>query len=279
MNEQKRKKISIIGSFLFHIFIFLFISITGLLKFTTLPQYDEIVEITSIGGGSNGSTSSNITHSTYTPPTESIPVEQAPITPDSILQHSDTATTNVTYEQIQELQEKIEKHELKIEDAVIAPPTNNNIEPSSYNNNHATTNTNGEMNSNEGIGKGSGSSDKDKNGTGTGTGNNSGTGNNYGNDDNIYNNPVVPPRVTKSAKPKYPANERNNKIEGVTVIRFLLDKDGSIESATIFSSSGNSALDEAALNAAYKWSFTPAKNSNGQNVRCYVTQPFTFKLK
>lgn len=132
------------------------------------------------------------------------------------------------------------------------------------------------MNSNEGIGKGSGSSDKDKNGTGTGTDNNSGTGNNYGNDDNIYNNPVVPPRVTKSAKPKYPANERNNKIEGVTVIRFLLDKDGSIESATIFSSSGNSALDEAALNAAYKWSFTPAKNSNGQNVRCYVTQPFTF---
>ena len=50
MDEQKRKKISIIGSFLFHIFIFLFISITGLLKFTTLPQYDEIVEITSVSG-------------------------------------------------------------------------------------------------------------------------------------------------------------------------------------------------------------------------------------
>ena len=42
MDEQKRKKISIIGSFLFHIFIFLFISITGLLKFTTLPQYDDV---------------------------------------------------------------------------------------------------------------------------------------------------------------------------------------------------------------------------------------------
>ena len=54
MDEQKRKKISIIGSFLFHIFIFLFISITGLLKFTTLPQYDEIVEITSVSGSGGG---------------------------------------------------------------------------------------------------------------------------------------------------------------------------------------------------------------------------------
>ena len=33
-----------------------------------------------------------------------------------------------------------------------------------------------------------------------------------------------------------------------------------IESAEIISSSGSSALDEAALNTAYKWQFLPAKN-------------------
>lgn len=93
--------------FISHIYIS-FISITGLLKFTTLPQYDEIVEITSVSGSGGGSASANITDSTYTPPLEPAPVEQAPITPDSILQHSDIATTNVTYEQIQELQEKVE---------------------------------------------------------------------------------------------------------------------------------------------------------------------------
>ena len=141
MDEQKRKKISIIGSFLFHIFIFLFISITGLLKFTTLPQYDEIVEITSVSGSGGGSASANITDSTYTPPLEPAPVEQAPITPDSILQHSDIATTNVTYEQIQELQEKVEKHEITTEEAVIAPPINNNVEHSNHHNgNNATIN-------------------------------------------------------------------------------------------------------------------------------------------
>ena len=248
MDEQKRKKISIIGSFLFHIFIFLFISITGLLKFTTLPQYDEIVEITSVSGSGGGSASANITDSTYTPPLEPAPVEQAPITPDSILQHSDIATTNVTYEQIQELQEKVEKHEISTEEAVIAPPINNNVEHSNH----------------SGSGSGSGVGDSDGNDD---------------NDDNVYSNPAIPPRIVKSPTPKYPIKERNNKIEGVSIVRFLIGKDGSIESAEIISSSGSSALDEAALNTAYKWQFLPAKNTNGQDVKCYATQPFTFQLK
>ena len=272
MDEQKRKKISIIGSFLFHIFIFLFISITGLLKFTTLPQYDEIVEITSVSGSGGGSASTNITDSTYTPPLEPAPVEQAPITPDSILQHSDIATTNVTYEQIQELQEKVEKHEITTEEAVIAPPINNN----------ATINTNDDTGSGNGTGTDSGSSEGTGDGESSGSGSGSGVGDSDGNDDNddnVYSNPAIPPRIIKSPTPKYPIKERNNKIEGVSIVRFLIGKDGSIESAEIISSSGSSALDEAALNTAYKWQFLPAKNTNGQDVRCYATQQFTFQLK
>ena len=247
MDEQKRKKISIIGSFLFHIFIFLFISITGLLKFTTLPQYDEIVEITSVSGSGGGSASANITDSTYTPPLEPAPVEQAPITPDSILQHSDIATTNVTYEQIQELQEKVEKHEITTEEAVIAPPINNNVEHSNHHNgNNATINTNDDTGSGNGAGTDSGSSEGTGDGESSGSGSGSGVGDSDDNDDNV---------------------------------RFLIGKDGSIESAEIISSSGSSALDEAALNTAYKWQFLPAKNTNGQDVRCYATQQFTFQLK
>lgn len=283
MDEQKRKKISIIGSFLFHIFIFLFISITGLLKFTTLPQYDEIVEITSVSGSGGGSASANITDSTYTPPLEPAPVEQAPITPDSILQHSDIATTNVTYEQIQELQEKVEKHEISTEEAVIAPPINNNVEHSNHHNgNNATINTNDDTGSSNGTGTDSGSSEGTGDGESSGSGSGSGVGDSDGNDDNddnVYSNPAIPPRIIKSPTPKYPIKERNNKIEGVSIVRFLIGKDGSIESAEIISSSGSSALDEAALNTAYKWQFLPAKNTNGQDVRCYATQPFTFQLK
>ena len=208
MDEQKRKKISIIGSFLFHIFIFLFISITGLLKFTTLPQYDEIVEITSVSGSGGGSASANITDSTYTPPLEPAPVEQAPITPDSILQHSDIATTNVTYEQIQELQEKVEKHEITTEEAVIAPPINNNVEHSNHHNgNNATINTNDDTGSGNGAGTDSGSSEGTGDGESSGSGSGSGVGDSDGNDDNddnVYSNPAIPPRIIKSPTPKYP---------------------------------------------------------------------------
>ena len=166
MDEQKRKK-NQYNWFIFisHYLYFFFISITGLLKFTTLPQYDEIVEITSVSGSGGGSASANITDSTYTPPLEPAPVEQAPITPDSILQHSDIATTNVTYEQIQELQEKVEKHEITTEEAVIAPPINNNVEHSNHHNgNNATINTNDDTGSGNGAGTDSGSSE----GTGDG---------------------------------------------------------------------------------------------------------------
>ena len=223
MDEQKRKKISIIGSFLFHIFIFLFISITGLLKFTTLPQYDEIVEITSVSGSGGGSESANITDSTYTPPLEPAPVEQAPITPDSILQHSDIATTNVTYEQIQELQEKVEKHEITTEEAVIAPPINNNVEHSNHHNgNNATINTNDDTGSGNGAGTDSGSSEGTGDGESSGSGSGSGVGDSDDNDDNVYSNPAIPPRIIKSPTPKYPIKERNNKIEGVSIVRFLI---------------------------------------------------------
>lgn len=262
--------------FISHIYIS-FYFYHWIIKIHSLPQYDEIVEITSVSGSGGGSASANITDSTYTPPLEPAPVEQAPITPDSILQHSDIATTNVTYEQIQELQEKVEKHEITTEEAVIAPPINNNVEHSNHHNgNNATINTNDDTGSGNGTGTDSGSSKGTGDGESSGSGSGSGVGDS---DDNVYSNPAIPPRIVKSPTPKYPIKERNNKIEGVSIVRFLIGKDGSIESAEIISSSGSSALDEAALNTAYKWQFLPAKNTNGQDVRCYATQPFTFQLK
>ena len=279
LDERKRKKISLIGSFAFHIFVFLFVALTGLLKFTTLPLHDEIVEITAISGGGGGGSASSAVHETYTPPTETAPVENAPITPDSILEHSDTAKTNVTYEQIQELQEKVEKHEIDVKEAVIEAPN-----PNPTNNNSVTdTNTTGNgvgtgTNDGDNKGQGEGSGDGEGTGTGEGNGNGNGLGDGSGDDNNIYNSPAVAPRIVKSPSPKYPANERNNKIEGTAVVRFLIGKDGYPESVEIASSSGNAALDQAALNAANKWKFIPAKNGNGQSVRCYATQQFTFQI-
>ena len=36
-------------------------------------------------------------------------------------------------------------------------------------------------------------------------------------------------------------------------------------------SSGNEALDGAAVEAVYNWNFSPAKDTYGSPVRCYIT--------
>lgn len=264
MDEQQRKKISILGSIGVHIIVFLFISLTGLLKFTTLPLSDDIVEITSINNGASASGIST-TNANYQENIQSQPVDNAPISPDSILQHSDTASNDITYKQLQQLQ--------NAKQSSIVNTTKNNTSTNS--NNGANTNAS-KLGNNNGIGN-NGISDNN------GVTNDSGTnisGNNIGtaNDDNIYNSPAIAPRIIKSKTPNYPTNERQQKIQGTTTIRFLIGKDGIPESVDIISSSGNTALDQSALKAAKSWRFTPAKKSDGQPVRCYATQEFTFKI-
>ena len=270
MDEQKRKKISILGSIAFHIFLFLFIALTGLLKFTTLPLHDDIVEITSVNTGSagnnGGSSSKTLSDFTENALKNTDPIAETTITSDSLLQHSDTASTNITYEQIQHLQK--------------TDTSSKNINQSNMNNTSSKIGNNESKTISLENGDGNGDNNGSGNSSGFGNGDNNGSGNGFGssNTDTIYNSPAIPPRVIKSPKPKYPTNERNNKIEGISSIRLLIGKNGNVESAEIAGSSGSSALDQAALETAYKWKFIPAKNSNGENIRCYAIQPFAFKI-
>jgi protein TonB len=61
------------------------------------------------------------------------------------------------------------------------------------------------------------------------------------------------------------------------VVKALVDIDGSIMDVQILKSSGNQMLDEAALAAARKWKFTPAKQRD-KFVRVYVSIPVNFRL-
>ncbi|MDH5185559.1 MAG: energy transducer TonB [candidate division WOR-3 bacterium] len=97
----------------------------------------------------------------------------------------------------------------------------------------------------------------------------------------------VPPKSVYIPRPVYPEVARLAGIEGKVVVRTLVDIDSSIVSGKIIKgelidviiekSSGNNVLDQAALEAARKARFTPAKQQD-MLVRVWVSIPYEFKL-
>lgn len=88
----------------------------------------------------------------------------------------------------------------------------------------------------------------------------------------------VKPKPIYNPKPKYPELAKQAGIEGTTVIKMLVDIDGTVREVKILKSSGNQMLDQAALVAAKQSKFTPAKQRD-KFVRVWVSRPFRFLLK
>lgn len=94
--------------------------------------------------------------------------------------------------------------------------------------------------------------------------------------------PVVPyylltdkkPNVRFIPSPKYPEAKST---EGMTVVKVLIDTDGTIMDVDILKSSDYIDLDQAAIEAAWQARFSPAIQ-DGKPVRVWVSIPFTFKL-
>ncbi|MGM9582179.1 MAG: energy transducer TonB [Phascolarctobacterium sp.] len=126
-----------------------------------------------------------------------------------------------------------------------------------------------------GTGPGSGSGSGGGHGSGHGTGIGSGTGPGNG----IWRQPAVPPRITATVAPSYPAAAKKAGVEGVALLQLVIGMDGRVEAATVLRSSGDSSLDAAAVSAAKGWRFTAARSSSGQKVRCYYNLPMRFSLK
>jgi protein TonB len=85
------------------------------------------------------------------------------------------------------------------------------------------------------------------------------------------------PVPIKQVKPQYPDLARRANIEGRVVVTVTIGKDGKVEDAVIFSSAA-SMLNEAALEAARQFEFTPAKQRD-KTVRVKMNLPFNFTLK
>jgi protein TonB len=79
------------------------------------------------------------------------------------------------------------------------------------------------------------------------------------------------------ATPIYPDLAIKAGIEGKVVVRLLVGKDGTVRQAVVEHSTAE-ILNDAALDAARLFRFTPAIMSNGP-VTLWVLFPFTFRLR
>ncbi len=91
--------------------------------------------------------------------------------------------------------------------------------------------------------------------------------------------PVTPPRILSAREPAYPATARKQGIEGTVYVKMLVNNSGKVEEAFVAKSSGHEDLDASAVQAVYKWRFSPAKDKLKQKVACYITIPVNFKLR
>lgn len=130
-----------------------------------------------------------------------------------------------------------------------------------------------------GTGGGTGTGDGTGTGSGTGSGSGSGSGGGYGSGsgEGSGGGETTGIQILSAPAPSYPESARRAGISGTTVVGMTVSTDGSVSSAWVESSSGNSTLDSAAVSAVYSWRFVPAKQ-NGTPVTANSRVPITFNL-
>ena len=84
------------------------------------------------------------------------------------------------------------------------------------------------------------------------------------------------PQVLQSAEPEYPDLARRAEVEGLVVVMVTIDENGRVISAWIGQSDAE-ILNQAAVTAAYKFRFSPAKQRDVP-VKATISIPFRFTL-
>lgn len=137
-----------------------------------------------------------------------------------------------------------------------------------------------------GHGNGSGTGNGSGNGTGTGSGDGSGSGNGsgegngdgsgYGRDEAAAKRPKTPPKFLGGNEPRYPRDLQEQGIGGTVLLRLTVTAEGSVSSVEVAGSSGYSDLDNAAVKAAYSYSFAAARNVYDEPVTCIISKRVVF---
>jgi len=84
--------------------------------------------------------------------------------------------------------------------------------------------------------------------------------------------------IMRALEREYPALLRDAGIGGTVVVNFFIDEKGEVQNAVVETSSGHTALDDAALRVAPVFNFTPALNRD-KVVPVWVEFPVTFTTR
>ncbi|MEO6478365.1 TonB family protein [Luteolibacter sp.] len=88
---------------------------------------------------------------------------------------------------------------------------------------------------------------------------------------------VSPPKLLQAPPPRYPAKTKAAKITGRAAVLIQVRGDGSAGSTSLYRSSGNGELDQAAVVAARLWKFSPTPTLGGGETIAVVVH-VTFSL-
>jgi TonB family protein len=89
-------------------------------------------------------------------------------------------------------------------------------------------------------------------------------------------NVAPPPAAKKSVKAAYPEEARAARIQGEVLLETIIDAEGKVAAVRVTRSVPG--LDEAAVDAAWRWEFTPAL-LNGRPTPVLMTMVMNFALK
>ena len=95
----------------------------------------------------------------------------------------------------------------------------------------------------------------------------------------VRTGPTHAPRLlVKGGTIRYPAAARRRGWTGRVLLRLLVDERGCVTKVEVKLSSGHASLDEAAMEAAWKWRFEAARTS-GEPVAAWLTRAVVFRLE
>lgn len=84
------------------------------------------------------------------------------------------------------------------------------------------------------------------------------------------------PQIIKYIKPDYPEIAKRVGIEGIVVVKVLINTKGDVEDIEVYES--HPPFDQAAVEAAKQFKFKPGKQRD-RYVKVWMSIPFTFRLK
>ncbi len=88
----------------------------------------------------------------------------------------------------------------------------------------------------------------------------------------------LPTALPDNPSPVYPVAATRRAAQGVVVVALSIDSNGRVAAATLHRSSGHADLDAAAMTAARRWKFQPARRGQ-RAVGITVLKPFRFVLR